>query len=444
MSGGGGQQTVNSTTQPYREAIPYLNDALSRVSRAGSNTPSYYPGPLTIGPTTAENRAWQQQSLADANTYGKNGPQLDFTGVAGGLNSQLQGGGYGNLAGATLNAGNQVSSAFQSAQSPLIGRYGFDTSINPSGAAPQYGVAGSLDARSALQQQLSGQPDYAGVQGSIDAANAPILRDFQNNLLPSLNSRATFLNNSTGGYKTLATALPDLGQRLSQNALQVTEGERQRALAAQASAAQQISQGGLAGYGLGLQQQQAQVGANQALAGQNLSTDVAGAGAQSQYLNNLLGYGGLAGNYAGGLNDATGRALAFAPSIYQLGNTPNQNLFNYAGYNRGLQEQALSAQQNKFNYLRDYPQQQASWYANQIAGLSGLGGSSTQTTTQPNGSPLAGALGGGLAGYYLGGALGGAGAAAGAGAGAASGAASGSWAGPVGAGLGALLGLVLS
>lgn len=94
--------------------------------------------------------------------------------------------------------------------------------------APNFG-----EATSALSKQLSGTPDYSGLQGSIDAANAPILRQLNQDIIPGLNSRATFLNNPTGGIKTLNRVLPDVADRMSENAAQLTEGERYRALNAQ-------------------------------------------------------------------------------------------------------------------------------------------------------------------------------------------------------------------
>lgn len=405
MSGGGGEQTTNTVSQPYQQAIPYLNNAFGAISRVSGLPASYYPGQLTVGPTTAENNAFQQLNNWDSQVFG-GGNSLNFGTASNSLNTQLGGGGYAALSDPTTNAGRLVSNAFQVQQAPTVGNYGWDPTISPGQNSPTFGVAGDLDARAALQSQLSGQSDYASVQGSIDAANAPLLRDFQNNLLPSLNSRATFLNNGTGGYKALATAIPDLAQRMSENALQVTEGERQRALTAQQSAAQLISQGGLSSYGLGLNTAQAQQQANASLGGQMLSQDQARASTQQGYLSSLLGYGSLAGSLAGGSSEAAGRALALAPSIYQLGSTPNTNALNYASYDRNLQEQALAADQAKFNYLRDYPQQQAGWYANQIAGLSGLGGTQQSTTNVPGPSTATTAIGGAAAGAMMGSNLG--------------------------------------
>jgi hypothetical protein len=88
-------------------------------------------------------------------------------------------------------------------------------------------------AQSALAKMLSGTPDYVGQQASIDAANAPILRNLNQSIIPGLNQRATFLNNSTGGIKALNRVLPDVTERMSLNANDLMNQERIRALNAQ-------------------------------------------------------------------------------------------------------------------------------------------------------------------------------------------------------------------
>lgn len=96
------------------------------------------------------------------------------------------------------------------------------------GVGAAAGSGGS--AASALERMLSGTPDYSGLQGAIDAANAPILRQLNEDIIPGLNSRATFLNNSTGGIKTLNRVLPEVGARMGENAAALTNAERLRAL----------------------------------------------------------------------------------------------------------------------------------------------------------------------------------------------------------------------
>lgn len=90
--------------------------------------------------------------------------------------------------------------------------------------APRFG-----EATGALSRALSGVPDYAGLDAMAAAANAPIMRQFEQDVLPSLNQRATFLNNPTGGIKTLNRVLPDIAGRMSENALNLYDTERQRA-----------------------------------------------------------------------------------------------------------------------------------------------------------------------------------------------------------------------
>ncbi len=339
-----------------------------------------FPGPLTVGPTDAENSAWGQQFGYNTQTFGTQ-PQLNFGQTAGAYQGQLGGGAYGSVAGALPAVAGATARSVMGGPSQ-IGRYGFDTSLDPSGMAPQFGQAGSLDARGALTSMLSGQPDYAGAQGAVDAANAPLLRQFNNEVLPGLNTRATFLNNGTGGIKALGNILPELGQRMNQNALGVYEGERQRALQSRDQAANLVSQGGLAAYGQGLQGAGMQAGLQQALAGQNLSTDQARAGAQNNWQSQMQQLLGQFGSFAGGANSAAQGALGQSTNIYGLGQQPQDDMNRYAAWDRTLQEQSLAAQQGQFQQAQNYPKDMAQWYASMVQPFGQQGGTSTSTTRQ--------------------------------------------------------------
>ncbi len=435
MGSGGGQSTNTiEKSDPWAPAQPYLLSGLQQASNLQKQTIPYYPGSTVVGPLQSEQNAFSQLNNANQNFFGQNGSG----GIYGQSTNALTGSLYG-----TNNLGTMASQLSPGATSALqqgfsggpaqIGQYGFDTTLNPYALAPQFGQAGGLDATGALKQALSGTPDYAGAQGAVDAANAPLLRDFQNNLLPSLNSRATFLNNGTGGIKTLATAIPDLGQRMSENALSVMEGERQRALSAQQNAAGLVSQGGLQSYGLGLNAAQGQAGLQQALAGQNLATDQARAGVQSQYLNSLLGYGGLAGQLAGQQGQQSLAGIGLTPTLAQTGQMPGQTALQYANYDRATQEDALNADIARFNYQQQQPYNQLNWYSQLVNGTSGQGGSQSQTATGPAPSHVAAALGGAMAGASIGGI----------GAGTEAGAMFGPYGALIGAGLGALGGYYL-
>ena len=176
------------------------------------------------------------------------------------------------------------------------------------GIGPIAGSAGS--AQGALERMLSGQPDYAGLSGAIDAANAPILRQLEQDIIPGLNSKATFLNNSTGGIKTLNRVMPEIADRMSQNAAQLTNAERVRALNDQ--------QAGLGLFGSLLGQ-----GNSQALQAAGMTPDMLQMGLipgqyeqqlaglpqtmAQQYANSMLPFAGIGGtDTAIGTNASTG------------------------------------------------------------------------------------------------------------------------------------------
>jgi len=280
-----------------------------------------------------------------------------------------------------------------------VGRYGYGTDLNVGGYTPQFGTAGSLDARGALGQALSGTPDYSGLQGSIDQANAPILRQLNEEIIPGLNQRATFLNNETGGIKALNRVLPEVGERMSQNANSLYEGERQRALASQQNAAGLVSQGGLGAYGLGLQGAGASADLSRSLAGQNLATDTTNAGLQNQYRGDMLGFGNLAGGLAesSALNSARGAALF--PSLAEAGRQPYTDQLNYGSYQRGLAESGLADSMNRYNFAQQEPYSRYGW----LQGI--LGGLPSGTVQNSAGNPALGALGGAIAGGNIAGSL---------------------------------------
>lgn len=345
MSGGGSSQTQTSKTQndPWAMAQPYLMQAMQGLGSSYGKSPSYYGGPLTVGATGAENNAWSKLKGFNTNYFAPGGQYSQATDTN---NSLLSGGpqaGYArDMAGGTLKGLNDLSNT---------GPYQLH----------QLGTAGNLDANDAIRKMLSGTPDYSGLQGAVDAANNPLMRQFNNEILPGLNSKATFMNNSTGGIKSLGTIVPDLGARMSENALGLTNAERYRALASQQDAANMVTQGGLAQDSQGMQ-------------------------SQNDWANQRLGLGGLLGSYAGQASQNQSAGLDNMSGLYNLGQMNGNTDMAYANWDRGLKEQALSADQAKFNYMRDAPMDNASRFAQSILGFGGLGGTSqgTQTTSQSN------------------------------------------------------------
>lgn len=437
MSKGGGSsnsQQQTAVSEPWKQAQPYLTDIFGRAQNLSNQPGSYYPDSTVVGPTQSEGQAWDARTTYNNGVYGGS-PQLNYGSAANAINNQASGNtSLGSMAGQIApQATDALTSGFKppntsgitGIQGPgqTIGQYGFGTSLDAQGKAPTFGVAGGLDARGAYQQALTGQPDYAGVQGAIDAANAPILKQFNQQILPQLNQQATFTNNSTGGVKALNRVLPEIGNQMSQNAATITNNERLRALDAQQQAANAVSQGGMQGYGLGLQTAQGERGLEQSQAGLNLAADTTrgqqqltgsqfglqqqgmSQDANDRYRADLLNYGSLAGQLGSSAGSQQLQAAGLWPTINQAGRQPVDDQLAYANYDRATQEDALSANVDKFNYLRDQPYNNLNWYGSLVNGTAGNGG--TQTTTLPGGSRTAGALGGALAGYQLGNQIGG-------------------------------------
>lgn len=459
--GGGSSSTQRQTTtaEPWKQAQPYLTDIMGRGQTLANQPSQYYPGQTYVGATGAETDAWRAQSGYNDSVF-QNQPSLQYGNVTGAVNTSLQGNNQlgtmsGQLAPGATGAINQAFSPYDvggrfdqlqgpqgsvrdpNAQAGQIGQYNFGTNLDAQGRAPQYGQAGGLDATGAYQRMLSGQPDYAGTQGAIDAANAGVLRQLNDEIIPGLNQKATFTNNQTGGIKGLNAALPEITTRMAENAQNINNQERIRALQSQETAANAVSQGGLQSYGLGLQTAQGERGLEQSQAGMNLNadqsranmgqqdnqmryqTDMARYGMNSDASNfglqreqaresamggmrgDALGYGNLAGNLASQSAGDTARAAAMAPSVYDMGRTPSTDNLAYANYDRAIQEDALTSDVDRFNYMRDQPYDNLGWYGNLINGTASPYGSTSGATTGPSGSRAAGAMGGAMAGYQM-------------------------------------------
>lgn len=463
MSGGAG--TPSRTTQvsePWSGVQPYLRGMYGQSSYLAGQSPSYFPGETTVGPTQAEGNAWGNVFGYDNQVFGgSQGPKYGdatsalsgsltgqnslgqlSTGLAPGAMDAVNGAFTPYNAGARFDSlqGPSGSVRDPTAQAGQIGQYSFGTSLNPNQLAPQYGQAGSLDATGAFKQMMSGTPDYQGAQGAIDAANAPILRQLNEQIIPGLNEKSTFSNNMTGGIKGLNYALPQVAQRMGENAQNIMNDERVRALGVQERTANNVAQGGLQGYGLGLQTAMGERGLEQNLAGMGLSADQAraGIGLQDQQLgmqsdlsrfglssdmanfglnrelgregamsgqrNDALGYGGLAGQLAQGSAQNTLGGLGMFGSVYDTGRSMGNDSLQYANYDRALREDQLGSQVDRFNYMRDQPFTQQQWLAQILSGSPG-GSSTTTGPPQPGGSRAAGALGGAMSGAAMGSAV---------------------------------------
>ena len=319
MSGGGTTKTVS---EPWTGAQPYLRQAFGMAQNAAGQLPQFYPGQTFAGPQAGQMAGWDAQlGYTDQVFGGQNAPK--FGAATDALTKQL--------------SGNDPLSSFMSTMGP-------------------FGTAGGLDARGAIQSSLSGTPDYKGLEGAITAANAPLLRQFNEELIPSLNQRTIFTNNPTGAIKSLNTALPQLADRMSENALSLTNDERIRALNSRDSTANMVSQGGLQ-------------------------------------------YGNLYGNLASSANDARARAIGLFPSLAQTGAIPGQLASQFGDWAAQFPQQQVAENVDRWNFNQNAARDNAQWYINAINGMAGLGG--TQTN-KGGGGGVGGALGGAAGGAIAG------------------------------------------
>lgn len=397
MSDGGGNTTTVQKSDPPAYVQPFLTDIAQTAYRNAQSPAGFYPGPTFLGPTSGQLDAYGQQfDYANSVYGGARSPSFDE--ATGALSGNLTGGnGLGQFAGGISPLATQSLQQGFGAGASSFDPYAFTPGVNydPNQFTSDLATAGPTSA--AYSRALSGQPDYAGLQGSIDAANAPILRQFNEEFLPQLSQRAAFLGNPTGGIKSLNKVLPQLGQQLGENALRATENERQRALAEQTQTAQYLTSAGLQGagtlgglglqdYGLGLQ------GASQ------------NAGIQSDFRNQALGLGQLGGQLQGQVAGNQLQAAGQFPQLAAAGATPGLLSGQFADFGAGFQQQALDDQINRYNYYQNLPQQTLQQYSALINGQAGLG--NVQTGMAPGGNPAGGALGGAIAGAGTGAAFG--------------------------------------
>jgi hypothetical protein len=119
-----------------------------------------------------------------------------------------------------------------------------------------------------------------------------------------------------------------------------------------------------------------------------------------RYRADLLNLGSLAGQLSTNSGGQQLQAAGLFPSVYNLGRQPGTDSLEYANYDRAIREDALGADVDRFNYMRDQPFNQLGWYSNLINGTASPYG--TATATGPAGSRAAGALGGAMFGGQMG------------------------------------------
>lgn len=247
MSGlfGGSKKTTTNQQQNSNSQLDTsgsqssLTDAITQALTAGmsSNSSTGVQGTQSTGANTGVS-----SNTSTRNPWATAAPTLAaaLQGLTGANAAAMPG-----ILDAANSGVNYASSAYGGGPGFALGDVGASVQQILSGGGLGTTAGAGGDATAALTRMLSGTPDYAGVEASINAANAPILRQLNEDIIPGLNSRATFLNNPTGGIKTLNRVMPAVADRMSENAAQITEAERQRALRDQATGLQLF--GSLAG-----------------------------------------------------------------------------------------------------------------------------------------------------------------------------------------------------
>jgi hypothetical protein len=299
MSKGGGTTVTNNT--PWTGAQPHLLRAMDALGAAFRNPPDFYPNRTFVGPMPMEIYSWgNRQDYADR--------------------------------------------VFGGSPAPFFGDAVSALQFGLSNTSPA-GRAGDLDASAAIRSMLSGRPDYTGFSRMANAANANVIRQFENNILPGLNRNATFMRNPTGAIKEIGLVLPELGQRMAESNLNLWNSERNRAFDDRRMAAGLVSSLGQAGNAQALD------------------------------------------------------ALRLFPLVAQTGATPGELDWEQSQWMRGFAEKELGENIERWNFAQNQPMNMAQWYLSNLQGTGALGG---QSTTDPGrGSPALGALGGGLGGATL-------------------------------------------
>lgn len=301
----------------------------------------------------------------------------------------------------------QLNRGFGAPISVMGGDYssGFDPSSFNFQASAANNPSG-LDPTGAIQNMLSGQPNYDMVQDAVRAGAQPTLDILAEDIMPQLRSRTVGSNNPTGEIKDLNRIVPRVMRDITNTGTQAALGEYNRALGAQERGAGLAGQLGTAysnlglnaaQFGAGLGQDTAQFDASQALRG-----DLANQGALESFRNASLGLGNLGAGTAGQLSGDMATGVGQFPSVFNQGMAPFNFGQQYGQMVGGYENMALQDAMNRWNYQQNQPYQNANWYSGILSGAGGLGGTITQDGGQ---NQALGALGGAATGAGIASAL---------------------------------------
>ncbi len=331
--GGGGEQV--STNEPPEFIRGYLANIAAQGQQQFERGPQQsFPGETVAEFTPAQLLAQQAQTGVATEQIPQAAEQ------AGATATDLLTRGPG----ATTQAGQQVlQQGVREAQAP--------------GTLP----AGTVDPNLAIQQGLSGTPDFTGIQGVSDAASRVLTRQLQEDVLPSVQQQAVAAGGFGGSRQQLAegVATRGVGERLADINAQLFRDELVRAKGQQLPAAQ-----------LALTGQQQALTAGGIARGQDIQ--VQGQGLETLSAGSQLD---LLGTQTGllALPLQTELALAGPEALAQVGLQQQQ------------QEQVgIQSDIDRFNFEQQAESNALNQYAQLVFGSAGFGGTSTVTGGQPS------------------------------------------------------------
>lgn len=298
---------------------------------------------------------------------------------------------YGNYADATMwgLGGGQLgpyTDAFSGALGPLQNQFQAGAyQMNPGQFNP--GIV-SADPNAAINDMLSGDIDVTKLQGAMDSYLQPLMEQFNEAVLPSLQRADTMAaggQSTAGALKASQRVLEDIGEGASAHAGGLLFNASRDALNRQERGAGLATNAGLSQYDMGLRGSGMQGGFNQ------------------DYTNSLLSGAGLGADTA--YNDVRGTGLfaSLMPQLMQTGMMGPEALQTAGGLARGLEQPYYDYAFNQHMFNQQQPFDMAnSWYSM----LQGMAPSGTPAPVQGGGSDLLGGLSafvGGLGGIGGGG-----------------------------------------
>ena len=412
MGGKGGNRTSTTTQQatPWAAQQPYLRDVFQQAQNLyQQGGQQYYPGDLVAPFAPAQQQAFDlitnralsgspQQDVLGAwltNSMGQNQPSLS---PAYGAAGQSMGG---------VGASQNVLSGM--AQNPYAawsvpGASGYGDVLSAISGANGLGEAqqqlGALGTSAGQQLDATARGDFLGSNPYLDDvySNAAenVTRSFNEEVMPGIN--ATFGGagrTGSGLHREAVTgaagrATDALGELATNIYAPAYESERNRQM-------QAAGMGGdlyLGGQGQALNAATAGLGFGDAALGRSY-------GAASSLGN--LGLGGV-GAYGDLYGAQTRQGLGAAALMPQYQGMQYRDLDALLGVGGAQQQQGqaqIDANVARYMFNQNSPYQNLNAYANNIYGLPGGYGTTTQSETYPRGSALSGILGGASLGSSL-------------------------------------------